>query len=123
MRVTRFTVNIETDASGDFTKNINPPDGFFLQVRYVVDGSDPLDTGADLTIAEKNTGVNLLTMENIGTSSFTRMPRAFVSNAADGSASTTESEKIPTHDEVTVTIAEGGANKVGTLYLYFGHER
>lgn len=122
MRVTRYTIDIATDASGDFTTDITPPDGFFLQARYVVDATDPLATGADLTIAEKNTGLNLLTMANIGTSSFTRLPRALVADASDGTVSTTESEKIATHDAVSVTIDEGGDTKVGTLHLYFGYE-
>lgn len=115
-----LTVSIATDASGDFTITAPSSGGLLKQVRYVVDGSDPLATGADLTITDTKTGANILTMANIGVSSFTRLPREFVANPADGVVSSTNVTEIPIHNEITVTIAQGGNTKVGTVHIWVG---
>jgi hypothetical protein len=118
MTVQVLQANVLTDGSGDFTITLPCGGGEVMQVRYVVDGSSPLATGADLTITETTTGVNVLTMANIGVSSFTRSPREFVANPADGVVSSTNVDRIAVHRSLTFTIAQGGAAAVGTFYVY-----
>jgi hypothetical protein len=118
MTIQLLTVSITTDAGGDFTITAPSGGGLVKQVRYVVDGSSPLDTGADLTITDTKTGANILTMVNIGTSSFTRLPREFVANPADGVVSSTNVAEIPIHNEITVTVAQGGNTKLGTVHIW-----
>ena len=110
--------NVLTDGSGDFTITLPSGGGLLRQVRYVVDGSSPLATGADLTLVETVTGVNLLTMTNIGVSSFTRLPRELEANPTDGVVGTANIGLIAVHKSLTITIAQGGAAKVGTFYVY-----
>ncbi len=118
MTIQVLQANVVTDGSGDFTITLPCGGGEVMQVRYVVDGSTPLATGADLTITETTTGLNVLTMANIGTSSFTRVPRKFVANPADGVESTTNIDRLAVHRSLTFTIAQGGATTIGTFYVY-----
>lgn len=118
MTVQVLQANVLTDGSGDFTITMPCGGGEVMEVRYVVDGTSPLATGADLTLTETTTGLNVLTMANIGTSSFTRLPRKFVANPATGVESTTNIDRLAVHRSLTCTIAQGGAAKVGTFYVY-----
>lgn len=118
MTIQLLQANIVTDASGDFTVTLPCGGGLLRQVRYVVDAISPLATGADITLTEGSTGVNLLTMANIGTSSLTRLPREFAANPADGVVSSTNVETIAVHGSITLVVAQGGAAKLGTIYVY-----
>lgn len=119
-----FRIDIATDSSGDFTVNTPVTSGKVVQVRYVVDGTSPLVTGADLTITAETSGVQIAAHSNIGTTSFTRVYKQ-ATHGVDGSASLYAAPGEPVEDYVyvaqeslTVTIAEGGDTKVGTLYIY-----
>lgn len=121
-----ITVPLATDASGDYSSATQDICGAVLQIRYVVDGTSPLDTGADLTITGTKTGLSVASMTNIGTSSFTKALRQ-ATHATDGTASlyagAGEPVEAPIHvigESLTVTIAQGGASKVGTLYIWVG---
>ena len=118
MTIQVLTANVVTDGSGDFTVSMPSGGGLLRQVRYVVDGGDPLATGADLTLSESTTGVNILTFANIGVSSFIRCPRELEANPADGVVGTANICLIAVHRSLTLTIAQGGAAKVGTFYVY-----
>jgi len=118
MTIQVLTVSVATDASGDYTTTLPSGGGVLRQVRYVVDPTSPLDAGADITLVEDTTGVNLLTMANIGASSFTRLPRKFVANPADGVESTTNVEALAVHQSLTFTVAQGGDTLVGKFYVY-----
>ena len=118
MTVQLLQANVVTDGGGDFTITLPSGGGVVRQVHYVVDGTSPLDTGADLTLVETNTGVNILTMANIGVSSFTRLPRELVANPADGVVGSANIGLIAVHGSLTLTIAQGGSAKVGTFYVY-----
>jgi len=118
MTIQLLQADVLTDGSGDFTITLPAGGGEVMQVRYIVDGSNPLATGADLTITETTTGVNILTMTNIGVSSFTRLPRKFVADPSSGVESTTNIDRLAVHKSLTFTIAQGGAATVGTFYVY-----
>ena len=47
MTVQLLQADVLTDGSGDFTITLPAGGGEVMQVRYVVDGSSPLATGAD----------------------------------------------------------------------------
>lgn len=118
MTIQVLTANVTTDGSGNDSVSLPSGGGLLRQVRYVVDGSDPLATGSVLTITEDTTGVNILTFSSIGTSSFIRCPRELEANPADGVVGTANICLIAVHRNITLTIASGGAAKVGTFYVY-----
>jgi hypothetical protein len=119
-------VSVTTDSSGDFTLTLRGISGAFLQLRYVPDGSNPLDTGADLDIVGAETGLVLVNHDSIGTSAFTKCYRQ-ATHGVDGSASLYAAAGEPVEDYVTVhgedltfTISNGGDTLSGTFYLWFG---
>lgn len=114
----QIKVSIATNASGAYSEDVGPVYGLFAQLHYKPDGTSPLDTGADITIASKTSGMTLASLSNIGTSAFTRairLPGYDTSGTATGS-----SELIAVGGEIlTVTVAQGGNTKLGTLWLTF----
>lgn len=119
MNIVRHTIPVTTDASGDFTTTKRMA-GLFLQLRYIPDGSSPLDTGADLDIVEDDTGIVVANHDDIGTSAFTRVYRQLIS-AIDGTESTTVYDYIALSGQTTLTIANGGNTLSGTFYIYMGN--
>lgn len=119
MLITRHTVAVTTDASGDFVASIQGCEGLFMQVVYAPDATNPLATGADLTITEDDTSLNLLTFSNIGTSAFKRAARQVTADAANGTEGPVL-DYIAVSGDCTLTIAQGGDTLSGTFYLYFG---
>lgn len=126
MTVHLHTVPITTNASGAFSANLLPVWGALLQYRYVPAASDALATGADLDIVGATTGFVYVDEDDIGTSAFSRAPRQgaddFQGNALLFDA---EGEPVPvplyvSGESLTVTIANGGDTKSGTLYLWIG---
>lgn len=126
MYATRYEIDLTVNSSGDATAYTSGPvTGRVLQLRYVPDGSAPLDTNADLTITGDVTGVAIATLSNIGTSAFTKVPRqathgvtgtALVYAAADAVA-----EPVYVAGErIKVVVAQGGNAKIGTLYVTVG---
>ena len=127
MQVQRHTVALAVDASGDqttyTTDNIT---GRVLQIRYVPDASTPLDTGADLTITGETTGTAIITITNIGTSAIAYAPRLAICGitgtaslfAAGGTA--VQDQIYIANERVKIVVAQGGASKLGTLYLTVG---
>jgi hypothetical protein len=123
----RLTLTLTVDASGDATVySAQPVNGRVLQLRYVPDGTNPLATGADLTITGESTGVAVATLVNIGTSAFTTVPRQ-ATHGVDGSASLYAAGGEPVEDPVyvagerlKVVVAQGGNAKTGTLHVLIG---
>lgn len=75
MPVMRHRVDVLTDTGGDYSTTINGAHGAVLQVRYARDTGAPLDTGTDISIALAQSGVVIADYDNIGGSSFTRVPK------------------------------------------------
>lgn len=126
MSVTRITIPILTSAGGAFTTTTGPVAGPILQWRYVPDGSVPLDTNSDIDITATDSGLVVADQDNIGTTAFTKTPRQ-PTHAADGSASLFAAGGEPVEDKIyiggetlTVTIAQGGNAKAGTVYIWYG---
>ena len=122
--VTVAAVAITTNASGAFSATTPALSGRVLQYRYVPDGTSPLDTGADLTIAGANTGIAVITALNIGTSAFQKAPRQPTHAISDASAllyaagGTAVSDCVWIDEPLTVTIAQGGNTLKGTVYIW-----
>lgn len=120
-----YAFRITTDSSGDWTQTIHAGNGTFYAYRYVVDGTSPLATGADLDITCANSGLVYANQDNIGTSSFTKYPRVATHDEA-GAASlyAAVGEPVetlnPVAGPITATIANGGASKVGVLHVWIG---
>jgi hypothetical protein len=124
--ISRVTVTILTDASGNFSKKTPPVEGRILQYRYVPDIVSPLDTGADLDIALSDSGVVIADIAAIGTAAVTKAPRQ-ATHGVDGAAALYAAGGEPIEDAIysageslTITIASGGNAKRGTLYIWAG---
>lgn len=126
MYLQRIAVALAVDASGDQTAYSEVVSGRVIAIRYVVDGTNPLATGADLTITGETTGTPIITITNIGTSSVGFMPRQAtcdVTGAASlyAAGGTAVTDKIAIAGErIKVVVAQGGTSKVGTLYFMIG---
>lgn len=117
-----WPVSITTDASGDATEYTSAFSGYIHAIRYVPDGSSPLDTGADITVTTETHGLAVLSMTNIGTSAFTRTPRT-TTHTVTGTARTYDGtaevlDRIPVvNDRVKFVVAQGGNTLSGTFYV------
>jgi hypothetical protein len=115
----RETISILTDGSGDFEVSTDKViNGGIYQLRYVPDATNPLATGADITIVGRDTGVVVATLTDIGTAAFTLAPRQ-VPHATDGTAGANSTELIILNEPLTITVAQGGADDAGTLYIWY----
>jgi hypothetical protein len=119
------TVPVLTDGAGAFSASITAPGCRLLQYRYVPDGTAPLDTGADLDVVGAKTGFVYINQDNLGTSAFQKLPR-HATHDETGAASLYAAAGEPVedlmhvaHEALTVSIANGGAAKAGTLYFWF----
>lgn len=124
--ISRITVPILTDASGDFSSETPPVHGRILQYRYVPDGTSPLDTNADLDIVLSESGLVVADIAAIGTSGVTKAPRQ-ATHGVDGVAALFASGGEPVEgaiycagEALTVTVANGGDTKRGMLYVWAG---
>lgn len=113
-------VDILTDASGDFTYDTGPVNGTIDWYRYV---PGDLSANWDLTIAGKRSGVSIVANTTMAATAAQLAPRQPTSDAA-GAASLYASGGEPVEDRIavadeqlTVTVANGGATKSGTLFI------
>lgn len=126
MFIQRLALTLTVDASGNATVySPQPVNGRVLQLRYLPDGSNPLDTGADLTITGEDTGLAIATLSNIGTAAFTKVPRQ-ATHGVTGTAlvyAGTDAVAEPPYvggERIKVVVAQGGVSKTGTLYVFIG---
>lgn len=124
--MTRQVVAITVNASGDATAYTGHVSGLVRAIRYVPDGSTPLDTGADITITADVSGLAILTVTNLGTSAVSFAPHQAVVSVANASAlyaagGTAVTAPIPVSDErIKIVVAQGGNAKLGTFHVYVG---
>ena len=118
-----YTVTVTTNGSGDATVYSPPTFGTIVAIRYVPDGSTPLDTAATLTITDNTSGLTLLAISSLGTASRDFFPRAFTMTttgtvALYAAGGTTVLDAVPVAGAIKVVVAAGGATKIGTVYLF-----
>lgn len=126
MELVRIPVTVS--AGGAFTTEFQA-NGFLHQYRYVPDATNPLDTGADVTLVGKTTAFSYLNLANIGTSAFQKLPR-YATSDEQGVASLHAAGGEPVEDRMwagpeilTFTVAQGGNALLGTFYFWFENSR
>lgn len=114
----KTTATISTDGDGAATVFLGSSiRGFLHEIRYI---PGTLDTGADLVFTGESSEVPILTITNAGTARRFWRPRALANVVASGAEETTSTEWIALFEErVKVVVAQGGANRVGTLELIY----
>lgn len=123
--VNSVAIPVTTDSGGAATKYSKPINGVIVAVRYVPDGSTPLDTGADITVTAAASGLPILAATDIGTSATQWYPRAATCSTAGAAAlyaggGSAVNDRIPVADEaVKLVVAQGGNAKSGTFYVYY----
>lgn len=122
-----FHFDLTVNASGAATVTSSQiASGCVHQIRYVPDGTNPLDTGAHLTITESASGLPILTKEDIGTAAVVWAPRQPTHGVADGAAllyaagGSAVNDRIAVNGKIKVVVANGGASKTGKLHIWVG---
>lgn len=122
---TTFTVPITTDGDGNAIGFTQPFSGHVESIHYVKDGTNGFATGVDFTITAEATG-EVIWNENDVNSSAVRRPRAATHTTAGAAAlyaggGAAVLDRIALgRDRVKVSVASGGANKVGTFIIVVG---
>ena len=116
------SVAITTDGSGDATVYSPPTFGVVAAIRYVPDATTPLDNGADITVTDNGTGLQVLTQTNLGPGNREFWPRAYTVTTT-GTVATYDGTRnvldlVPVAGAIKVVVAQGGATKSGTLYFF-----
>lgn len=126
MFIERLTLTLTVNGSGDATVySEKPVTGRVLQLRYVPDATDPLDTGADLTLTGEETGVAVATLTNIGTSAVTKVPRQATHGVTGTALVYAGSDPVAepvylANERIKCVVAQGGVSKTGQLHLLIG---
>lgn len=112
MYVTRSTVIIETDESGDGTGYTAELNGLLADISYV---KDDYADGVDFTITEEDTGRTIWTESDVNASA-TRSPRQ-LSHSTVGVSNAVHEAAIPIRGKIKIVIASGGDTKSGTFIV------
>lgn len=125
--LTRHSIPITTDASGNATVySSDIANGFVQAVRYVPDGTTPMDNTADLTVTGETSGIPIITITNEAASVTNYAPRMATHDitgapALFAAAGQAVNDKIPLAGErIKVAVAQGGNTKSGTLNVWVG---
>lgn len=112
---------IETDTGGDYTQIDGPFNGLIMQVRLSDTGLN-LDTGCDILLETVgNGGVVIADWDNVGGSSWTRVPR--IGTYDTGGAALGDQYAVAAHDRLRLTVnqSEGVAgSKRAVLFVTTG---
>lgn len=118
----RYKVTVTTAADGTVTAYTPRLSGEIHQIEYVKDGSNGYTDGVDFTIKGEATGVNLWTQSDVNASAVVA-PRAPTHSQAGVAAlyaagGTGVLSRIGlANDRVKITLAQGGAAKVGVFHV------
>jgi len=118
----RFVVPVTTDSEGDAEVFSPALSGKLISIAYVKPGSASYTDGVDFDLESEATGETLWAEENVNASA-TRHPRAVMqSTAGADSLYASEGEEVLglialAADRVKITVAAGGAAKLGTFHI------
>lgn len=125
--IQRYDFDLTVNAGGAATVySSDVVRGEVHQIAYTPDGSNPLATGADLTITGEVTGLAIATLTDIGLSAATWAPRQATHSTAGAAAlyaagGTAVNDLIALAGErIKVVVAQGGTSKTGTLAIVVG---
>jgi hypothetical protein len=116
----KLKVTLLTDSAGDCTiDEVGPAYGKLVAVGYK---PGTLDTGADITVTDKQTGAVVFSKDNAGTSNLSFHPTAVITNASGAAISAHANNPNVNRDiylagTLQVTVAQGGNAMTGYLYL------
>jgi hypothetical protein len=119
------TIAITTDGSGDFVGYSGVVNGRVLEIRLVVPGTNGLAATSDLTITNELTGAAILTLTDQNGSG-TWAPRQATHDSSGAAALLAAGGKpvlepsVVAESRIKLVVAQGGATKLGTLYLTVG---
>lgn len=121
-QVVVHTLSVTTSAGGAATVYTPTTVGEIRAIRYVP-GASPLDSTADFTFTDNETGLELLTVTDVGPSAREWYPAIGVMTttgvvALYAAAGTSVMDRIPIAHAIKLVVAQGGASKTGTVYLY-----
>lgn len=123
----RFEFAVTTSGAGAATVYAGPAHGFVRQIRYVPDGTVPIDTNGDIAITLDGTGFPVLTQANIGTTARTWVPMQPTHGNADGAAAKYAAAGEAVNGPIAVAgerlkleVTNGDASKKGTFYVWVG---
>jgi hypothetical protein len=129
MFVERFdiTLAVAADGTGTFFSSAPVTGGLVRQVRYVPpDGTNPLATGAVVTLTGEETGLPILAVAGIGTVAVLfapRQPTHSLAGAANlyGAGGQAVDDLIAIAGErIKVTVSGGGSSNLGTISIAVG---
>jgi len=119
----RYKVAVTTDGSGNAVAYTPRLSGKIHQIEYVKDGgANPFANGVDFTITGEATGVNLWTQADVNASAVVapRMPthsQAGVASLYAAGGTAVQAPVALASDRVKISIAQGGATKVGAFHV------
>lgn len=123
----RIGVALPVSAGGAGTFfSADPVMGEIRQISYVPDGSNPLSTGAVLTITGEVSATPLITITGIGTVAVTFAPRQATHTVAGAAslyaaAGTAVADRIALAGErIKVVVSGGGVSMTGQLSILVG---
>ena len=121
------TLSVTTNGSGAATVySATPVTGRIFSVRYVPDGSAPLETGTDVDLTGETSGVVIFDKDNIGTAAFTVCPRQATHSVAGvaalyaGSGTAVNDYIVLASERLKLVIADGGATLKGKVHVHVG---
>ena len=120
----RQRVNIATATDGTFTGYTEPVTGRVLGIHYIADGTTPLTAStASLAVTSERYGTSILA--RTATGSFDNFPRLGTHSATGGAQTATGTTNnldalVVVQDRIKVTVASGGASKLGALDVVIG---
>jgi uncharacterized membrane protein len=118
--IVRLQAAITVDASGNATAtSIGAAFGRIVGLIY---DADTLDTGADITISDGDTGAAIITLTNAGTSDLFIRPTAVITTNAGAAVSASTSANDVNRDifvagPIKVAVAQGGVSMSGKVAL------
>lgn len=116
------TVSVTTDGSGDATVYTPQTFGHVVAIRYVPGNATP-DSTVDITVTDNGTDLQVLAATNLGGGPRDFWPRAFTMTttgtvALYAGGGTNVLDLVPVAGAIKVVVAQGGASKTATLYIY-----
>lgn len=122
----RYKVSVTTDGSGNAVGYTPRFSGEIQQIEYVKDtasaGANAYASGVDFTITGDATGVNLWTQADVNASAMVAPRMATHSQAGVASlyaagGTAVQSRIGMANDRVKISLAQGGAAKVGVFHI------
>lgn len=118
MFASRQKTTVTTDSSGDGEALVDVRFGRVISIQYIKSGDDSFDDGVDFSVSTV-IGAEDIWVEDDVNSSKTVRPR-ITANGTDGSALAAYEPITVSHDQILISVSNGGDSKTGTFVLVVG---